>query len=244
MALQVKPVLGFKTQSDQQIATTASAVIKEMTGNPAFPNPPVELKAVQAAVDELNAAMAAQVQGGTAATAVKKNKRDSVVTLLRKLAHYVHDNCGNDPAVLLSSGFQLATSSRARYPLAKPSILSIDPGNSTELVLKVSPIANARCYDVQFAQLGANSAPGGLETRRTVHQLTLDQRRQPDPRNDLRLPGSGCRRQYRLQRLERSGRPHVHVAAASPPGRSRLREAQAPQRAASGEGRSLNRRAG
>ena len=42
MALQVKPVLGFKTQSDQQIATTASAVIKEMTGNPAFPNPPVE----------------------------------------------------------------------------------------------------------------------------------------------------------------------------------------------------------
>ena len=160
MALQVKPVLGFKTQSDQQIATTASAVIKEMTGNPAFPNPPVELKAVQAAVDELNAAMAAQVQGGTAATAVKKNKRDSVVTLLRKLAHYVHDNCGNDPAVLLSSGFQLATSSRARYPLAKPLILSIDPGNSTELVLKVSPIANARCYDVQFAQLGANSAPG------------------------------------------------------------------------------------
>src|SRR5437867_9577590 len=105
MALQVKPVLGFKTQSDQQIATTASAVIKEMTGNPAFPNPPVELKAVQAAVDELNAVMAAQVQGGTAATAVKKNKRDSVVTLLRKLAHYVHDNCGNDPAVLLSRRF-------------------------------------------------------------------------------------------------------------------------------------------
>jgi Fibronectin type III domain len=160
MAPQVKPVLGFKTQSDQQIATTASAVIKEMTGNTAFPNPPVELKAVQAAVDELSAAMAAQVQGGTAATAVKKNKRETVITLLRKLAHYVHDNCGNDPAVLLSSGFQLATSSRTRYPVAKPSIVSIDFGQSTELILKVSPIANARCYDVQFAPVGANNAPG------------------------------------------------------------------------------------
>src|SRR6059036_2873065 len=159
MAPQIKPVLGFKTQSDRQIATTASAVIKEMTGNPAFPNPTVDLKAVQAAVDELNAALAAQVQGGTAATAVKKNKRDSVVTLLRKLAHYVHDTCGNNPAVLLSSGFQLVTSSRTRYPLAKPSIVSIDAGKSTELILKVSPIANARCYDVQFAPVGPNNAP-------------------------------------------------------------------------------------
>src|SRR6059036_2202494 len=79
MAPQIKPVLGFKTQSDRQIATTASAVIKEMTGNPAFPNPTVDLKAVQAAVDELNAALAAQVQGGTAATAVKKNKREKHV---------------------------------------------------------------------------------------------------------------------------------------------------------------------
>ena len=160
MAPQVKPVLGFKTQSDQQVATTATAVIKEMTGNPAFPNPPVDLKVVQAAVDELNAALAAQVQGGTAATALKKNKREAVVTLLRQLAHYVHDTCGNNPAVLLSSGFQLVTSSRTRYPLAKPSIVSIDAGKSTELVLKVTPIANARCYEVQSAALGANSTPG------------------------------------------------------------------------------------
>jgi hypothetical protein len=101
-------------------------VIKEMTGNPAFPNPPVDLKAVQAAVDELNTATAAQVQGGTAATAFKNTKREAVNTLLRKLAHYVHDNCGNDPAVLLSSGFQLATGSRTGYPLAKPSSIGID----------------------------------------------------------------------------------------------------------------------
>src|SRR5207247_10439896 len=114
----------------------------------------------QAAVDELNAAMTAQVQGGTEGTAVKKHKRDSVVTLLRKLAHYVHDNCGNDPAVLLSSGFQLATSSRARYPLAKPSILSIDPGNSTELVLKV---AQSRMPDAMTSSLrnwGRIALPG------------------------------------------------------------------------------------
>ncbi len=82
---------------------------------------------MQSAVDELNPAMAAQVQGGTAATAVKNNKREAVVTLLRELTHYVHDNCGNDPAVLLSRVFSWQPA-RDRYPLAKPSIVSIDSG--------------------------------------------------------------------------------------------------------------------
>ena len=49
-----------------------------MKDNPNFPNPPEELKTLESAVEELSAALAAQVQGGTAATAHKKNKRDAV----------------------------------------------------------------------------------------------------------------------------------------------------------------------
>jgi hypothetical protein len=55
------------------------------------------------------------------------------------LKHYVTDNCHNDLAVLLSSGFWAMTTMRSRFPLANPSILYINAGNSIELVLKVPP---------------------------------------------------------------------------------------------------------
>jgi len=54
----------------------------------------------------------------------KKNKRDAVIDLLVKLAHYVQDNCGQNPAALLSSGFQLATNNRAKSPVGKAAIVS------------------------------------------------------------------------------------------------------------------------
>ncbi len=66
---------GFKKQSAAQIASTGGAIIAGLTNNPAFPPPPVDLKTVQTAVDDLNTALAAQAHGGTAATAEKnKNK--------------------------------------------------------------------------------------------------------------------------------------------------------------------------
>src|SRR5438876_381489 len=160
MSPHVRPLAGFRNMADQQLVTTASAVVKEMTDNANFPNPPVDLKALATAVDDLSAAVAAQVQGGTASTAHKQNKRATVVDLLVKLAHYVHDNCGNNPAVVLSSGFQVAGTNRAKSPLSKPGIISIDAGKSTELVLKLSPVTNARVFDLEFAPLGANSTPG------------------------------------------------------------------------------------
>ena len=53
---------------------------------------------------------------------------------------------------------------RRSQPLANPSILNIRFGNSTELVLKVTPIAHARCYEVRFAAIGAENAPGSWQT--------------------------------------------------------------------------------
>ena len=75
-------MLGFKSFTDPQLVTTGGGVVKEMKDNPNFPNPPEELKTLESAVEELSAALAAQVQGGTAATAHKKNKRDGRSTEL------------------------------------------------------------------------------------------------------------------------------------------------------------------
>ena len=151
---------GFRLQSAEQLVTTGCAIIKGLTGNAAFPAPTVDLKTVQTAVDDLSAALAAQAHGGTAATADKNNKRAALAALLRTLKHYVEDNCGNDLAVLASSGFQPAVRTRTRTPLANPSILDIRYGNSAELVLQVTPIAHAKCYEVRSATMGAGNAPG------------------------------------------------------------------------------------
>jgi hypothetical protein len=97
MSPQVRAVVGFKRFTDPQLITTGREVVKEMKDNRNFPNPPEELKTLDSAVEELSAALAAPVQGGTAATAHKKNKRDAVIDLLVKLAHYVQDNCGQIP---------------------------------------------------------------------------------------------------------------------------------------------------
>jgi len=152
---------GFKKQSAEQLATTGGVIIAGLTNNPAFPTPPVDLKTVQTAVDELNTALAAQAHGGTAATAEKNNKQDALIVLLRRLKHYVEDNCKDNRALLLSSGFQVAENTRNRSPLANPTIISVDFGNSSaELVLKVTPILRAKCYEVRSAALGAGNTPG------------------------------------------------------------------------------------
>jgi len=45
---------GFKSQIDPEIVATAGTVVLGVTGNNAFPSPPVDLKALQAAFDDLN----------------------------------------------------------------------------------------------------------------------------------------------------------------------------------------------
>ncbi len=160
MSQHIRVADRFLQQSAEQLVTMAGAVVTGLTNNSAFPSPTVDLKAVQSAADSLNEALAAQTHGGTAATAEKNNRREALIEILRKVKHYVEDNCGNDLAVLLSSGFQAASSNRTRSPLANPSILGIDFGNSAELVLRVTPIANARCYDVRSAPVGADNVPG------------------------------------------------------------------------------------
>jgi len=53
MPQRVRVADRFKTQSAEQLVTIAGAVIPDLTGNPAFPAPTVDLKAVQAASDAL-----------------------------------------------------------------------------------------------------------------------------------------------------------------------------------------------
>ncbi|MCX6900639.1 MAG: hypothetical protein NT105_18315 [Verrucomicrobia bacterium] len=159
----IKVLVSFTTAPDGVLVETARGVLKCMTGNPAFPSPPVTMQALEAAINAFSAALAAQRQGGTMATAHKKDKRAELVALLRQLAAYVQTNCNGDLATLFSSGFKSASSSRAQQHLAKPIVPRLTNGNSGQLLAKIKPIPNAKCYETRYAAVASGGTAGPFQ---------------------------------------------------------------------------------
>jgi hypothetical protein len=117
----------------------------------------------------------------------------ALIVLLRNLKLYVEGACGNDPAVLLSSGFQAAATIRNYSSLASPAILSVDFGNSSELVLKVTPIAREVLRSAVRGG-GRRQRSRALATLRPVHQIDGDDDLRSHAGIDLCFPGPRHRR--------------------------------------------------
>ncbi len=157
---QIRVLLGFTNAADHTIEESAQAVHDGLFGNPAYPTPPIMQGTLATALGDFSQAIAAAQAGGPADTADKNNKRAIVVGYLRQLAGYVQANHGNDLAVLLASGFHAVSTNRASTPLPPPTIKDILNGNSAQLILRVTAIANASNYEVRSAALGTGGTPG------------------------------------------------------------------------------------
>src|SRR5712692_1438409 len=112
--------LSFARIPDTELDNFAQGVIDAMTGNAAYPAPPVTIANLQAAKDDFTAKIAAAQSGGPPDTAAKNNSRQTLLGLLRQTASYVQINCSNDMATLLSSGFQAMSTNRAQTPVDRP----------------------------------------------------------------------------------------------------------------------------
>ncbi len=163
MSQHIRILQSFSSQSDNRLIATAGAVIQGLTGNTDFPNPPVDLKTVQAACDSLTVAIAAKPYGGLAATAHKNKERAQLIALLRRLSYYVQDACGGEAASVLKTGFAPISLARARQPLNKPTITRIDFGNTSQLVVRVNAVPRARTYEVRTAALGGDKVSGSWQ---------------------------------------------------------------------------------
>lgn len=157
---QLRVLLGFTNAPDHALEETAGAVLDGFYGNAAFPTPPVAKPALQAALTAFTDAIAAQMNGGPAATAMKNNMRDALIDLLRQLASYVQEASDNDMAKLLSSGFEAVSTHRAQSPLDPPTIKDITNGMSGQLIITVTPIKNTKAYEIRYA-LAAPGQPQG-----------------------------------------------------------------------------------
>ncbi len=160
MNQQLRVLLDFAGIPDSSLDEFAGTVITGLTGNPAYPTPPVTVADLQTQLTAFSESLIAHAQGGTAATAAKNAARAAVVDSLRQNALYVQTKCNNVLATLLSSGFQAASTNHAQSPLAQPVIQDLVNGNSGELVARVKPVTNARAYEARYAVIGDGGTPG------------------------------------------------------------------------------------
>ena len=103
--------------------------------------------------------MAAAQTGGPGDTAAKNNSRQALLGDLRRVATYVQMTCNDDPALLLSSGFQAQSTNRASTPLEQPQSLSIKNGGSGQLVATIDPVRNANMYEGRIKIEGGDWLP-------------------------------------------------------------------------------------
>ena len=142
--------LSFASLPDADLVEITNSIITQMTGNPSYTTPAVPLDTLTAVNTAFQTAIVNAKQGGPALTAAKDAKREELLPLLRTQASYVQTVANDDLAVILSSGFSVNSTSRTSVPLAKPNIENIDNFASTQLMVKLTTIPNARAYEVRL----------------------------------------------------------------------------------------------
>jgi hypothetical protein len=157
--------LGFTQLTDADADAFSANVITKLTGNTAFPNLPVALAALTAQYNTFHTACAAAAEGGKIVRAARDAAREVLDTSLRSIAAYVQSIAGQDLTVLLSSGFEAVNTNRTQAPLDTPNFTKIEHGNTTQLFVSVSAVANARSYEIQ-----AKTATGNWQTVSVVAQ--------------------------------------------------------------------------
>lgn len=164
MNINYKVSYAFVQLPDAVIGDFTDTIIAALSNNQDFNNPPVPLTMLGTQKTTFLNKLAAMAQGGTVATAEKNAARAVLEESLRKIAAYVQSLAGQDLALLLSSGFQAASTNRTQTPLERPVVLNIDNQSSTQLVLRLQPVTNARSYEVQYKN-GGGWLPAGISTQ-------------------------------------------------------------------------------
>lgn len=107
MATQ-KVIIGFSRYKDAALNQKANHILGCMTGNAHFPTPTPKLADVETANANYGNALAKAVDGTKQDTVLKNQARAALETVLAQLGLYVQLNSNNDPAIMLSSGFDIS----------------------------------------------------------------------------------------------------------------------------------------
>ena len=165
MQLNLKVARDFIKYSDPGLDEFTHGVVLGLTGNTAFPTPPVKPTDLDALDLAFRAAIAAAT-GDPADTAAKNDAREAVLDALRKNANYVQTIASHNMQMLLSSGFYAASTNHSQSPLDAPVITELDNLATSQVLLRLTPLTNAKAYHVQTSVDGGKTwQDGGIYTQ-------------------------------------------------------------------------------
>jgi len=157
---KIKASLSFSKVSDADLLKVLDAILTGMTGNTAFPSPPVDMATFKTAIDSYNTLTTDALDGGKKAMTAKKKQREVVIKMATQLGHYVEAASNNDLAIFTTSGFTAATNTRTpAQPLSAGSFKYVDRGpNTGQIVVKPTPQKGALSFDLHYCPVPAAGA--------------------------------------------------------------------------------------
>jgi hypothetical protein len=162
--------LSFTNLSDADLDEFAGNIIISLTGNASFPTPTPLLVALTPVLALFHSALLAAANGGKILTATKNQKRAVLEDMLRQEATYVQGIASQNLPMLLSSGFDANSVNHSSAQLDTPAVVNLDNGMTSELVLRMQPVVNAKSYEVQTKN-GGGWTPAGIFTQ--ARKITL-----------------------------------------------------------------------
>lgn len=153
---KLKPLRNFYKYSGQKLVPFASNVAVNL--DPAvFVNLPVPPTDIGTMANDLNAKLADVITGGSVAIAAKNKAFDALTAALDADADIVQAVANGDLEMLLGTGYLPASTNRASTPLNDTSIKRLLNNGTTQLLLQLAPVVNAKTYQVQISADGGKT---------------------------------------------------------------------------------------
>ncbi|MFM2295560.1 MAG: hypothetical protein RLZZ350_1973 [Verrucomicrobiota bacterium] len=154
--------MDFSGYADAVLDEFASSVVEKLTGNAAFPNPPLSVGALGGLRTAFHAALVAAAYGGMQLVAVKDAARVALEDALRAVGYYVQSQTSQRLDVMLTSGYFANSTNRTSLPLDPPTIAELSALGGGQMLLRLTPVTNARSYQVQTSTNGGTTWSASL----------------------------------------------------------------------------------
>ena len=136
-----------------------------------YPGLPFSPTAIKALADDLNTKLAAQVTGGSVEVEAANVAFTALCNALNDDADIVELAVKNDLTKLLATGYLPASDNHAQSPLDDTAIVGLFNNGTTQLLLRLQPVRNAKSYQIQTSLDGGKTwqeTPISTQARRIV----------------------------------------------------------------------------
>lgn len=146
-------IRNYTKLSDAQLDVKAQAIIVSLMDNIYFPDPTPTLAEFTAIKNTYSTALGNTVGRDRTAIALKNQARTVLLDTMKLLALNLEDTAKEDPAKLVSSGFDLSGGGENVPPLAAPSNFRVLDGiNPGEIKMIASAVARAASYIHEYTE--------------------------------------------------------------------------------------------